>query len=211
MNKQLRDTAELLDHSDFYYIVAVNMQGRYSYINEHYSNTFHHIHGEMLGKPYHITMHPDDAKVCEEVSIKCFRQPDKLFPATVRKHDGKGGYVITQWEYKAMLDDNSVPEGIFCLGYDITRFIEERNQLTLSQKDLEETQSTLERKEKILQQIVFHQSHTIRHPVTNILALISILQKMEVDQNLKNIIDMLLESTNQLDDVIKGIVNKAYE
>ncbi len=100
---------------------------------------------------------------------------------------------------------------MFCLGYDITKFVQETNRLSLFQKDLEETQSLLEKKEKILQQIVFHQSHIIRHPVTNILALIDILQKMEIDQNMKNIVDMLLESTNKLDDVIKEIVNKAYE
>jgi hypothetical protein len=211
MNKHLSETAHLLDRSSFYYIVAVNMQGTYSYVNQHYSNTFYHIHGDMVGKPYQITMHPDDTKICEEVSLKCFQHPDMLFPATVRKHDGKGGFVITQWEYKAMLNDDGSQEGIFCLGYDITKFIEESNKLSLSQKDLEESLSLLDKKEKILRQIIFHQSHIIRHPVTNILALISILQKMEIDQNLKNIVDMLLESTTQLDDVIKEIVDKAYE
>lgn len=211
MNQQFINTIELLDNSGFYYIVAVNMQGVYSYINKHYTDTFKHIHGDMLHKPYHITMHPDDTIVCREVSMKCFENPGKLFPATVRKHDGKGGYVITQWEYVAMFNDDGSPEGIFCLGYDITKFIEERNQLSLFEKNLEETQTLLEKKDKILQQIIFHQSHIIRHPVTNILGLINILQKMEVDQNLKNIIDMLLESTNQLDSVIKDIVHKAYE
>lgn len=211
MNNQFKQTIELLDSSNFYYIVAINMQSVYSFINKHYADTFFHIHGDMVGKPYQITMHADDTKICQEVAAKCFQQPDKLFPATIRKHDGKGGYVITQWEYKAMLNDDGSPDGIFCIGYDITKFVEESNQLSLSQKDLEETQSLLEKKEKILQQIIFHQSHIIRHPLTNILALVNILQKLEVDQNLKSILDMLIESSNQLDNVIREIVNKTYE
>jgi PAS domain S-box-containing protein len=187
------------------------MEGTYSYVNKHYSDTFVHIHGDIIGKPYQMTMHPDDSAVCVEVAEKCFKNPEKLFPATIRKHDGKGGYFITQWEYKAMFNDDGSPEGVFCLGYDITKFIEERSQLNFLQDNFEKSRSIIEKKDNILKQIVFHQSHIIRHPVTNILGLAHILQRMEVDKNLQNIIDMLLDSTKQLDDVIKGIVNKAYE
>lgn len=187
------------------------MEGNYTYVNENYVKTFSKIHGEMLGRPYQITMHPDDTRICEEVAAKCFNNPDKLFPATIRKHDGHGGYVITQWEYKAMFFDDGTPEGIFCLGYDITKFVQERNQLAISLKDLEEAQYVLEKKELVLNQIMFEQSHIIRRPVANILGLIHVLKKMELDHNLQNIIDMLYTSTEELDEVIKGIVTKAYD
>jgi PAS domain S-box-containing protein len=187
------------------------MEGTYSYVNKHYSDTFVHIHGDIIGKPYQMTMHPDDTEVCVEVADKCFKNPDKLFPATIRKHDGKGGYFITQWEYKAMFKDDGSPEGIFCLGYDITKIEEERNQFSFLKGDYEKSQNLIEKKDEILKQIVYHQSHIIRHPVSNILGLAHILQRMEIDKNLQNIIAMLLESTTQLDNVIKGIVDKAYE
>jgi PAS domain S-box-containing protein len=211
MNNQFAETIELLNKSNFYYIITTSMEGTYSYVNKHYSDTFVHIHGDIVGKPYQMTMHPDDSAVCVEVAEKCFNNPDKLFPATIRKHDGMGGYFITQWEYKAMFKDDGTPEGIFCLGYDITKSVEERSQLNLLQDNYERFQTLIEKKDEILKQIVFHQSHIIRHPVTNILGLAHILQRMEVDKNLQNIIDMLLQSTEQLDEVIKGIVNKAYE
>lgn len=211
MEKVFAETIHLLDNSSFYYVITTNMEGVYSYVNKNYLNTFADIHGQIVGQPYYITMHPEDTKVCEEVAAKCLKHPTALFPATIRKHDGKGGYIITQWEYQAMFNDDGSPEGIFCLGYDITTFMKERSELQTSQSDLEETKEILERKKQALKEVMFDQSHVIRRPVANIIGLIHILQKMEVDQNLKNIVDMLLISTNELDDVIKRIVTKAYE
>ncbi|MDX5437266.1 MAG: PAS domain-containing protein, partial [Pontibacter sp.] len=117
-----QETKELLEHSTFYYIVCTNMEGRYTYVNNCYSSAFEHLHGPMLGQPYETTMHPEDTKVCGAVAAKCFANPSQTFPATIRKHDGNGGYIITQWEYKAMFDEEGRPEGIFCLGHDITAF-----------------------------------------------------------------------------------------
>lgn len=209
--EEFGEIIRLLHDSKFYYIITTNMQGKYHYVNQLYDDTFSHIHGSMKGQPYQITMHPDDMKVCEEVAQKCFQNPQGLYPATIRKHDGKGGYIITQWEYKAMFSKDGSPEGIFCLGYDITNHMQERFQLAASQKNLVEIQQELGEKEKVLKQIMFEQSHIIRRPVANILGLVHILEKMEVEQNLRNIIEMIFLSTTELDGVIKGIVDKAYQ
>ena len=61
------DTINLLENSNFYYIITTGMDGNYSYVNTHYANTFGYVADNMAGKPYYITMHPDDTKVCEEV------------------------------------------------------------------------------------------------------------------------------------------------
>ncbi len=110
--------------------------------------SFEHLHGKVVGMPYQLTMHPDDTKICEEVAAKCFANPNQMFPATIRKHDGKGGYVITQWEYKAMFTDNNEPKGVFCLGYDITKFVAEQMQL-------KEAETEIEKKSDILNKIAF--------------------------------------------------------
>jgi signal transduction histidine kinase len=139
---------------------------------------------------------------CIEVSAKCFANPDKLFPATIRKHDGKGGYVYTQWEYKALFDDSQNPAGMFCLGYNITEYVAERLELESAQKEIEKNLD-------IIDKITFKQSHLIRSPLSNIIGLVNIIDKTSMDSNNNNICDMILESSNQLDDVIKSIVNIA--
>lgn len=190
------ETKKLLENSTFYYIISTNMEGRYTYVNNCYRKAFEQIHGPILGQPYEITMHPDDTKVCEEVAAKCFADQDNTFPATIRKHDGKGGFLITQWEYKAMIDAHGNPAGIFCLGYDITDY-------TAYHKQLKDAKS-------LLKELSFYQSHIIRRPLANIMALAKVLERMELDQNLRNICEMIIESSQQLDNVIKEAAQKQH-
>lgn len=178
------------------------MDGNYSYINKHYATEFSHIKSNFVGQPYHVTMHPDDTNTCLEVSTKCFENPGELFPATIRKHDGEGGYVYTQWEYKAMFDEEKKPAGVFCLGYNITKYVAEELQLK-NANDENDKNST------IIENIIFQQSHLIRAPLSNIIGLTSILDKTFLDRNTSNICDMILESTKQLDEVIRSIVTTA--
>ncbi|MDB5247097.1 MAG: hypothetical protein JWQ40_1491 [Segetibacter sp.] len=202
--KHFQQTIELLENSNFYYIITTNMAGNYSYVNSHYAKAFSYISNEIVGKPFQITMHPDDIRVCEEVAVKCFANPTQMFPATIRKHDGKGGYVITQWEYRAMYKDNGEREGIFCLGYDITRYVAEQEQL-------KEAESEIEKKKDILKEIAFQHAHLIRSPLSNIMGLADILDKMEIDENVKNICKMIIESSNQLDLIVREVVGKSYK
>ena len=202
--KQFHETIELLENSNFYYIITTNMAGTYSYVNSHYKKSFTYISDSFVGKPYQITMHPDDTRVCEEVAAKCFANPGQLFPATIRKHDGKGGFIITQWEYKAMFKENGEPEGIFCLGYDITKHIDEQQQLKQAEFEI------LQRKEA-LRDIAFQHSHLIRSPLSNILGLAAILEKMDADTNVKNICTMIVESSNRLDNIVRDVVGKSYK
>jgi len=196
------ETKNMFENSNLFYIITTNMEGNYTYINNRYKKVFGEIHGKVVGQPYHITMHPDDSSICESVSKKCFEYPNRVFPATIRKHDGKGGYVFTQWEYKAILNDDQEPAGIFCFGYDITKFQNTSNQLS-------DALQTLDRQEDILTDIAYNQSHIIRKPVANILGLGLVLENMDMDPSLKSLINMLVESTHELDLAIKDIVDKA--
>ncbi len=201
--RHFEETINLFEDSSFFYIITVNMSGRYSYINNHYKKSFAHIEENMVDAPYQVTMHPDDTRVCEEVSAQCFANPNKVFPATIRKHDGKGGYLITQWEYKAIFNDNGEPAGMFCFGYDITKFVDEQQQLKAAETEIE-------KRRVVMNNIAFQHSHLIRAPLSNIMGLALILEKMEMDTNLRNICNMIVESSNQLDYIIREIVEKSY-
>ena len=195
-------TKTLLDKSVLFYAIISIMDGTYSYVNQHYAKNFSHIKNNLIGQPYHITMHPDDKNTCIEVSTKCFENPGQLFPATIRKHDGKGGYVYTQWEYKAIFDDQKNPVGVFCLGYNISKYVAE-------ELELQNVQEENEKKSAIIKKIIFQQSHLIRAPLSNIIGLSNIIDKTLLDSNTSNIFDMILESSNKLDEVIKEIVKTA--
>lgn len=199
--QNFKETINLLEHSNFYYVIIAGMDSNYSYVNSHYAAAFGHIAKDMIGKPYSITMHPDDTNVCAEVAALCFQNPDRSFPATIRKHDGKGGYIITQWEYRAMFDEQNQPNGVFCMGYDITEYVKVNEKLEVAQTEIEQ-------KKNVLEQIGWEQSHLIRRPAANIIGLVGILNKMDLDQNTSNICDMLTDSAEQLDAAINNIVRK---
>jgi len=176
------------------------MNSTYSYVNNRYDAAFNGLHGNLVGQHYSVTMHQDDLEICQRVSEQCFRFPDRTFPAIIRKHDGKGGYIITQWEYKAMFNTNHEPSGIFCMGNDITEFMK-------ATMDLENAKESLNDAKLTLSQIAYIQSHVVRKPIANIIGLTSILESMEVPADVKSIISMMTDSAKELDKVIQSIVN----
>ncbi len=197
------ETKELLNDSSLFYIVCIDMDENFSYVNNRYQKQFEHVDPELKGKSYKISMHEDDSKICAEVSLKCFENPEKTFPATIRKHDGYDGYVCTQWEYKALFNEKGEPAGMFCLGYDITSFVVEKSEH-------ENSKTIIQKKETIITEIAFSESHLIRRPLANILGLSLLLESMEMDANLRNVCNMIIESSKQLDEVIKENMRKIY-
>ncbi|SFT00252.1 PAS domain S-box protein [Mucilaginibacter polytrichastri] len=196
-----KETIDLLESSSYYYSIIIGMDNRYTYVSPNYNKNFDFINQSLVGKPFYITLHPDDIKICAEVGGKCFENPEQLFPATLRKHDGKGGFIFTQWEFKAVFDDQNNPEGIFCIGYNITEHVDTRNELLTAQTEIEIKTDQLE-------EIGFMQSHIIRKPLANIMGLINLLAVMDAETNLQQIKDLLAESAKELDNVIKSITDK---
>lgn len=199
--KYFKETTSLLENSSFYYTIAIGMDNRYMYVSPNYDKNFSFINKSLLGQPFYITLHPDDIKICAAVGGQCFENPGQLFPATLRKHDGKGGFIFTQWELKALFNDDNEPDGIFCIGYNITEHVDTRNEL-------ETAQTEIVNKTDQLEEIGFIQSHIIRRPLANIMGLINLLSVMEIDDNLQNIKDLLNDSAKELDNVIKSISDK---
>ncbi|WP_461453040.1 hypothetical protein [Mucilaginibacter sp.] len=194
------ETNKLLKNSSFFYTIAIGMDSNYMYVSDNYDKNFDFVKDSLLGKQFSVTLHPDDIRICAEVGMKCFQNPGRLFPATLRKHDGKGGFVITQWEMQAMFDDQNQPLGIYCIGYNITDYVQSRFELANAQTEIE-TQNNK------LTEIGLLQSHVIRKPLANIMGLANILSTMEMDANVQSIIQMLMDSAKGLDSVIQDISN----
>jgi len=178
---QFEEIKALLGESDTYYLIGVDMDANYTYVNKHYEEVFRHIHGNLLGKHYAITMHEDDLATCVRVANLAFKHRDAVFPATIRKHDGLGGYIITRWDYKAMFDENDHPSGIFCIGHDIT-------ELTKIAGELD--------------QIKIEHSHSVRSHVANLIGLGKLMQDTTRVEDISAIAKMIVHSTSALDDTI---------
>ncbi|MET3115642.1 PAS domain S-box-containing protein [Pedobacter sp. CG_S7] len=199
--QNFENAKKLLNNSSIYYLIAVDMNSNYLYINKRYQNSFNVISSQLVGQHYAVTVHPDDLEICHSVSAKCFQNPSHVFPAIIRKHDGNGGYIITQWEYRAMFDDNNLPAGMLCIGNDITEFMQTSIDLETAKKSLNDAELTLN-------QLFYLQSHVFRKPVANIIGLTLILDSMEIDATIKSIFSMVNQSAKELDEVIKKIAEK---
>lgn len=97
MDRYQQINSFLID-SSFFYTIAIGMDSTYTFVSNNYNRNFDHSKGSLLGRHFSVTLHPDDIAVCEESGAKCFQHPGELFSATLRKHDGKDGFIITQWE-----------------------------------------------------------------------------------------------------------------
>jgi signal transduction histidine kinase len=186
-----------LKDSKFFYTIAIGIDSTYSYVSSNYDRSFEFNNGTLLGRHFSVTLHPEDISICESVGMQCFSEPDQLFAATLRKHDGQGGFVTTQWEMQAYFDEQGQPEGIFCIGYNITEFVDTRGQLNAANTQLNE--------------IGFMQSHLVRKPLANIIGLTDLIIQNTGDSAVKDLSEMLKTSTAELDQVIKDISNKVVE
>lgn len=182
--QQFDELKALLGDSGTYYLVSIDMDSNYSYVNRRYSDIFDPIHGEIVGKHYATTIHQDDQQTCKIVSQMAFNYPDASFPATIRKHNGKGGYFITRWDYKAMFDENGVPSGMFCLGHDITELTQVSGELN---------------------QVKDEHSHSVRRHVANLIGLSKLMQESNDVDDIRDAAKMIMASATDLDEVIKTL------
>jgi PAS domain S-box-containing protein len=182
--KQFDAIKALLSDSGTYYLIAVDMDSNYSYVNRRYADIFDPIHGSIVGKHYAETIHPDDQQTCKIVSQMAFTYPNASFPATIRKHDGKGGYFITRWDYKAIFDDNGAPKGVFCVGHDITELMQVSGELDQVKDD---------------------HSHAVRRHVANLIGLGKLINEATDIDDMQVAAKMIIQSATDLDDVIKRL------
>lgn len=182
--KQFDEIKILLGESNTYYLIAVDMNSNYSFLNRRYADIFEPIHGDLIGKHYAVTMHADDQHTCKIVAQMAFMYPESIFPATLRKHDGRGGYIVTRWEYKAMFDEQGSPVGIFCIGHDITELMKITGEL---------------------RQVKEENSHSVRLHVANILGLGKIMLESKDGDDMRDAVKMIVQSAADLDLVVRSL------
>ena len=185
MNFSFTQAVQLLGESQHFYFVKVDTLGRYVYMNDHFISRHKSFYNHTDIRPASIALHPDDHALSYATYLKCVESPGQSFGATLRKLDGKGGYVITYWEYTADLLPDGQPDGVIGIGYDITAFESRKEHIHF----LTET----------LNNIALKQSHDIRRPLANVLGLAELLNIASQDnEEIKELADKLVQSCKEL-------------
>ena len=72
------------------------------------------------------------------------------------------------------------------------------------------TELSLQQQNQLLRDIIFAQSHIVRQPVANMQALIELLDRQQLSEENKEIIDLLQASVIRMDKAIRDIVDKSH-
>lgn len=172
---------DYLHNSQCYYVCIVDMEGRYLYVNNYFQNKFSFLAENFLGLPFQITVYKEDIEKCNYTSWQCIQHPNMTFNVTVRKPNLEGNFFWTNWEFSLLRDEHNQNIGILCIGNDIT-----------AEKILYD----------VLQNILWQESHLLRKPVANILALVELIAEEGLDNRKLN---YLRESAQELDVVFHKI------
>ncbi|GAB2692345.1 hypothetical protein GCM10027037_14630 [Mucilaginibacter koreensis] len=170
------------DHSNIFFLVCIDQQGNYTYLNECFAARYRDVFGDVTGKPAISTIHPDDLPALIEAAGKCRANPEQFASVTLRKKNGHDGYFVTQWDFK--LDENT--QQIIAMGYDISEFQNKQEHIELLNSTMRD--------------IANIQSHMVRRPFANIMALVNMLEIDENDLENHTILRLLKVSCNELND-----------
>jgi signal transduction histidine kinase len=185
-NLSYEKAVQLLADSKNFYLVKVDSNSNYVYMNDHFISRHSSFYDHTEIRSAALALHPDDYELSYITYKKCVAQPDQTFSATLRKLDGKGGYIITYWEYKALFGTDGNIDGVIGIGYDITAFESRAEHIRF----LTQTLSDLAQQ----------QSHDIRRPLANIMGLAEVLTVLgEENEQVRSVAEKLVQSCVDLD------------
>ncbi|HEX7366049.1 MAG TPA: PAS domain-containing protein [Pelobium sp.] len=112
-----------LRNSSEYYVLVVDLEANYQYINDKFSRRYNLLLSDVICKPFSNSVHPEDVDICKQVSYQCILHPGQSFPVKIRKPSAEpNAYHWTSWEFSLITDPSSDRKGILCIGHDITEF-----------------------------------------------------------------------------------------
>lgn len=184
--------------------------GKLNFLNERFFECFGYGIASLMQKSLLRLIHPLEQKVCATLWKKSLKQGTVLelearMETALQKYEW---FFIRAVPYRDTTGNISLWFGS-CTNIDDQK----KKQIATVEKlnsSLFEASEVIHKNSQALREIAFDQSHLIRMPLSNILGIIQILDSLDVDDNTKQLISALQQSSVQLDNIIKKIVNKTY-
>lgn len=137
---QLRkDEAQLrsLVQTETAFVVRINMEGAYTYVNQAFADWCGHKPNDLLGTPVMDTINLLDHDKSNEAGHAALANPGKPVRVSLSKVLSDGSQRQTMWEYIALTNgDNGIVDEIQCMGFDITEQHELEQALKASEERL---------------------------------------------------------------------------
>ncbi|HUN06757.1 MAG TPA: PAS domain S-box protein [Aggregatilineales bacterium] len=101
--------------------IRVDMQGKITYYNQRYEQTFKWYAPSFIGMSALDMIVPEDHPLVYEVVAQCLTEPGKPVQVEIRKQAPNNSFIWTLWEFIALLGDSGQVEEVQCVGFEITK------------------------------------------------------------------------------------------
>jgi PAS domain S-box-containing protein len=124
-NTQNIEIPDYLKNSSTYLVVATDLTGNITYYNQAYFILYKNIIKNDFKANIMASIHPDDTDIIIKAVEKCLQNKFESTILQIRKPlANTNRYSWTHWEFSAILNKENEPEGIMCMGIDLTENFE---------------------------------------------------------------------------------------
>ena len=109
-----------LDHSSSIYYIITDHRGIYLYANSLFRKIFGYMSADISQKSLADSVHPEDQDIYRDAIAECLEKTDRTVSVDLRHPRFDGSLFWTRWEFCAAFDSDGKPEGIQCIGNDIS-------------------------------------------------------------------------------------------
>jgi PAS domain S-box-containing protein len=191
-NKKLAMVAERTVNS----VIVTDINGKIIWVNKGFERITEYSFSEVLGKTPGSLLQGEETDPAAIAHMNTCLSERKGFRLDILNYTKTGRPYWADIEVAPLLDENGVLTGFMAIEQDITnRKKSEQETINLI--------STLQKKNKDLQQFSYIVSHNLRAPIAKLLGLASIIQVEETEN--KFLMEQLNIETNKLDEVVKDI------
>ena len=127
--KEKKYLASILD-SQTNYVIRIDKQGNFTYANPEFIYTLNYGDKDLIGSPYYTTIYPKDFQRTQEIAEECWRQPGRIAKLLIKTPIFKTKkFLWTEWEFKALLDENNLVTEIQGIGQNVTEKVQTEESL----------------------------------------------------------------------------------
>ncbi|MCC5930219.1 MAG: PAS domain S-box protein [Cyclobacteriaceae bacterium] len=132
-----RALPDFLVTSDSIFVIITDLEGKYVYYNKYFTCSFCPEGKSLINLPFSLTIHHEDVNQGIEAAIKCIENKESKQKVVLRKPGlTNNDFFWTQWEFSYFKGDQVLPDGILCVGYDISSESKTKSELQLSENKL---------------------------------------------------------------------------